>query len=194
MRKTGAEYFAEGGLPLALNLLDFWQWAYSDLVNNTTRGVLAEYIVGSALKADLSGIRDPWAPYDLTTPHGTKVEVKSAAYSQTWKQKRPSIINFVVKLRRPWNGESGGFGPLGRNADVYVYVFALLAEGDKARLNPLDVNQWQFYVAPRLALDARERSQHSITLVSLNKEFGPPVHYANLHTAVSKAHHANGSE
>ncbi len=28
---------------------DFWQWAYSDLVGNTDRGTLAEYIVAKAI-------------------------------------------------------------------------------------------------------------------------------------------------
>ena len=32
---------------------EFWEWAYDDLLANTTRGVLAEYIVAKAL-----GIRD----------------------------------------------------------------------------------------------------------------------------------------
>ena len=31
------------------HLLDLWQWAYSDLVSNDIRGVVAEYLVGSAL-------------------------------------------------------------------------------------------------------------------------------------------------
>jgi hypothetical protein len=36
------------GVPGA-HLLDLWQWAYSDLVSNDIRGVVAEYLVGSAL-------------------------------------------------------------------------------------------------------------------------------------------------
>ena len=36
-----------------LSKQEFWEWAYDDLLTNTTRGVLAEYIVATAL-----GIRD----------------------------------------------------------------------------------------------------------------------------------------
>jgi hypothetical protein len=43
---------------------DFWQWAYSDLLQNTTRGVLAEYIVAVLLNVDQTP-RNPWLPFDL---------------------------------------------------------------------------------------------------------------------------------
>ncbi len=31
---------------------EFWSWAYSDLLNNATRGVFAEYLVAVALGVD----------------------------------------------------------------------------------------------------------------------------------------------
>ena len=55
-------------------------------LNNTLRGTVAEYIVGQATgSVRRSG---EWDPVDITTPGG---EVKSAAYLQSWHQKRPSI-------------------------------------------------------------------------------------------------------
>ena len=33
------------------NILDYWVWAFSDLVGNTERGVLAEYLVAMAIGA-----------------------------------------------------------------------------------------------------------------------------------------------
>jgi hypothetical protein len=38
---------------------------------------------------------------------------------------------------------------------------------DQAVINPLDLDQWEFYVVPTSVLERRERSQHSITLTSL---------------------------
>ena len=42
-------------------VLDFWKWAYSDLLDNAQRGILAEYLVANALKfcktqSELTGI------------------------------------------------------------------------------------------------------------------------------------------
>jgi hypothetical protein len=48
-----------------------------------------------------------------------------------------------------------------------VYVLALLAHTDKATVDPLDLDQWVFYVLPTVVLDGRTRSQHSITLKTL---------------------------
>ena len=33
-------------------MLDYWQWAFSDLVGNTDRGVLAEYLVAMAVGSE----------------------------------------------------------------------------------------------------------------------------------------------
>lgn len=61
-------------------VLDFWTWAYSALHENTVRPVLAEYIVGALLRSD-RGLRQPWAPFDLTF-EGRGIEVKSSAFVQ----------------------------------------------------------------------------------------------------------------
>ena len=34
-----------------VSILDYWVWAFSDLVGNTERGVLAEYLVAMAIGA-----------------------------------------------------------------------------------------------------------------------------------------------
>lgn len=46
---TSNNIFTFHGEDTGLSVVDFWSWAYSDLLNNTDRGVLAEYIVHSAL-------------------------------------------------------------------------------------------------------------------------------------------------
>ncbi len=84
-RKTGDEPLHIDGQPLAANVLSFWQWSASDLISNTMRGRLAEYLVACALGV-ADGVRVEWDAYDLRTPSGIKVEVKSAAYVQSWRQ------------------------------------------------------------------------------------------------------------
>ncbi len=63
-----------------LNKQEFQAWAYDDLLANTTRGVLAEYIVAKALGI-LGNKRVEWNKHDLDVD-GFGVEVKSAAYVQ----------------------------------------------------------------------------------------------------------------
>ena len=42
---NGNEPFTLRGSDTSIVLQDFWRWAYSDLLNNTLRGVLAEFLV-----------------------------------------------------------------------------------------------------------------------------------------------------
>ena len=41
---------------------DYWPWAYSDIVNNTNRGVLAEFIVARAL-GSFETVRTNWCQW-----------------------------------------------------------------------------------------------------------------------------------
>ena len=46
---TGNEEFTLRGASIGISMLDYWRWAYSDLIDNTQRGVMAEFLVYSAL-------------------------------------------------------------------------------------------------------------------------------------------------
>ena len=106
-KRSGEEKFRDGGKNLDFNLLSFWQWSSSDVVSNATRGILAEYMVGKALGCiKEEDIRDEWGAYDLATQAGVRIEVKSAAYVQSWQQSRLSKINFVVPKTFGWNRET----------------------------------------------------------------------------------------
>jgi hypothetical protein len=167
--KTGEEPFHEIGKPQGFNLIDFWRWSASDLITNTARGVLAEFIVAKALGI-ANGVRSDWGAYDLEMPTSgkiLKIEVKSKAYLQSWEQDK-LVENplFVVKKSKPLDSDQGKYvGEPIRQSDIYV--FALLAEKEKTKLDPLDIGQWNFYVLHSSVLNGRTRSQHSITLKSL---------------------------
>lgn len=184
-RRLGDESFRDGARDLGFDLIGFWQWSCSDLVSNATRGILAEYLVAQALGV-ADGVREEWAAFDLTAADGTRIEVKSAAYIQSWHQERPSSITFRVPKTRAWDRESNRQGvDARRQADVYV--FALLAHQDQASIDPLDLSQWAFFVVPTAQLDNRTRSQHSITLNSLRALAGEPVTFSELRHAVQQA-------
>ncbi|MGD0253410.1 MAG: hypothetical protein ABSC01_12015 [Verrucomicrobiota bacterium] len=176
--KHGDEQFHACNDDLGFSIKDFWSWNTSDLVSNVTRGHLAEFIVARALGA-AEGVRNEWATYDLITSNGTKVEVKSTAYLQSWSQDNYSTIQFNVEPTKELDLKNGGYrGTPKRHADVYV--FALLAHKDKQTVDPLNVKQWDFYVLPTSVLDKRTRSQHSITLKTLVDLTGGSVDYFHL--------------
>jgi len=182
-RKTGEEAFHLDGRSVGLALREFWQWSASDLISNATRGRLAEYIIASALGLG-SGVRSEWDAFDLLMPSGLRIEVKSCAYLQSWKQTRLSPIVFSTPKTRSWDAGTGVMEKEAkRQADLYI--FALLSHStSKQTLDPLDLDQWHFYPVSTSLLNERTRSQHSITLKSLQKLCPDPKRYKDLAEAV----------
>ena len=184
-RKIGDEPFEFNGSPLPINLLSFWQWSSSDIVGNALRGILAEYIVASSVGMS-SGIRTEWDVFDIETPEGIKVEVKSAAFVQSWKQKKHSTIQFSIRPTQGWDSESNErISEVRRQADVYV--FCLLKHKEQSSINPLNMDQWLFYVLPTNTLNQSVGTQKTITLKGLEILNPSKVNYGELHAAIKAA-------
>jgi hypothetical protein len=103
-----AEPFTAAGRPVGPAVADFWHWSRSDLLDNTERGVLAEFIVAIALGIPADGMREGWAAWDLTTPDGVRVEVKSAAYLQSWVPEGALEGLFNTPRTLAWDADGGG--------------------------------------------------------------------------------------
>lgn len=184
-RKIGTEVFHCEGVPLKDNLLSFWQWSASDLVGNTMRGILAEYIVASSLGV-ASGHRNAWDAYDILTKEGVKVEVKSAAYIQTWSQPKLSSIQFGISETSGWDSSiSPSCEAVQRQADVYV--FCVLTHKDQSTIDPLDLSQWRFYVLPTDFLNQAVGAQKKIALSVLLRLNPVEATYDKLSDEIMKA-------
>ena len=166
-RKTGQEQFLFENKPLNLTLMNFWQWLGSDLTNNAFRGMIAEFIVACALGLE-KGTRTEWDAYDLISAEGVKIEVKSSAYLQSWHQDRFSIVEFTICPTKGWEASSNIYHPE-RKRQADIYIFCLLKHLDKSTLNPLDLDQWEFYILPTSILNAKVPIQKKIRLNSLLK-------------------------
>jgi hypothetical protein len=129
---------------------------------------------------------EPSGDLDLRTGNGLRIEVKSSAYLQSWAQSKLSNIQFVVSKRLGWDPKTNITEKVARRHSD-IYVFALLAQTDKSAVDPLNLAQWKFWAVPTRDLDARSRSQQSITLASLRKLAGDPVAFSELRGAVQRA-------
>jgi len=179
-KKTGDERFRERGKGLPFDLKSFWQWSASDLLSNVTRGVMAEFLVAKAVGLADESIRKEWDPFDLVTPEGIKVEVKSSAYLQSWTQRELSKVRFQVPKTQAWDYATNKWGTeKARHADVYV--FALLAHEDKSTVDPMDLDQWTFYVIPTTTLNVLDRS--SLRIQDLD-DHAEPLQFGQIREAV----------
>ena len=163
-------------------LSDFWSWAYSDLLGNTERGDLAEYIVACALGIQ-NKERIPWNKYDSVSPEGITIEIKTSGYLQTWGQKKLSLLNFGIRPTKAWDRMTNDFDTQKRR-QADIYIFCVHKHKDQNTVNSLDINQWDFYILPSKILDEKVGNQKSISLTSLLKIGAKPCSYDNLHKKI----------
>jgi hypothetical protein len=146
---------------------DFWQWAYSDLLQNTTRGVLAEYIVAVLLNVDKSP-RNPWLPFDLKLDDGRTIEVKTMSRLQAWAQKQLSEPKIVLAPKRSWDPVTGIMErDPSLNADIYIICY--FTSEDHSTADPLNLDQWNFFVLDKKEVGEVLKKSKLISLKALNK-------------------------
>jgi len=162
--KQPDEHFSINGHSLDFKLIDFWVWNQSDLIENRNRGILAEFIVQKALGISSSS-RLEWDSFDLKTDEGIKIEVKSAAYIQAWKQNKYSSISFGIKPTCMLL-ENNNFSQVKtRQADIYI--FCLLEHKEQATIDPMKLDQWIFYILTTKTLNEKFPNQNSISISTI---------------------------
>ena len=185
LREPTDKFNVESGCPEA-TLGDYWRWSSSNVLDNTERGVLAEFLVANALGLTEEP-RVEWGSYDLEMPDGTKIEVKSSAYLQSWHQKTHSTIEFgIARSKEAWDphtGKSQKHDPPKRIADIYV--FCLLKHREKTTVDPLNTEQWEFYVVPTFRINEEKPSGQKIRLQPLKDMAGPPTPFRDLAATIA---------
>ncbi len=183
--KNGQEVVTYNGTHTQYTLNDFWRWSLSDLVSNTNRGLFAEFIVGTAINFDINNPRQEWEAFDLLLNNEIKIEVKSSAYIQSWNQKKYSSIVFSIKPSKYWDTTTNLESESKRHSDVYV--FCHLKHKDQETINPLKLEQWDFYVVPTSIFDSYEGSKTVISLKGL-QSLTTAISYCRLKEEILKAY------
>ena len=169
------------GAETPFSIGEFWQWAFSDLQENITRGVLAEVLVAKALGISLS-VRQAWEDYDLETEHGLRIVVRTSGYLQAWRQQKPSAPQFGQLRARSWDAKEGHSAEPRYRADVFV--FAVHTAKRHEDYDMLDLTQWEFYVADCETL--ARLGTTSIGLSKVRRIAEGPVMFSDLKTTVSR--------
>ena len=180
--QPGDEPLHSGGNPIRSGetVLNFWQWSASDLIDNTQRGALAEYIVALAVGTADDTRRPEWASYDIKTPDGIKVEVKSSAYIQSWAQKKESTPRFSIRQAFAWDPDTDTYSDE-KIRDSDIYVFCLHKHRDEETLDLLDVSQWDYYILPTARLEHEAKGQKTIGLASLERLGARKASFGQIH-------------
>lgn len=152
----------------------------SDLKTNNVRGYLAEFMVARAVGAVAPRVE--WDSWDVTSPDGVTIEVKTSGYIQAWAQKKLSVPTFRVAPAYGWDSSTGTWSDQ-QSFNAHVYVFCLHTATSHDAYHPLDTSQWKFYVASRTAVE--QRTARQMGLATLAKVAGNPVTYCELAVAIA---------
>ena len=132
-----------------------------NLLDNYTRGRVAEVVVAHLLDAQMVG--DGYGDWDLEFL-GSRVEVKASGEIQSWPQSRPSRITFGVERTEGWLEQPDGSFLADREkvrrSDAYVFCH-------HAGVVPDDPLEWAFYVASTKRIDETCDDQKTIGVASL---------------------------
>jgi hypothetical protein len=174
---TGDESLLPG-----VTVRDFWAWALGDLRLNANRGMLAQFLTAKAV-GDPRPRDDGWGDFDVLTPDGIKVEVKSSGYLQSWAQKAPSKLVFSGLKARSWDASTGYCPEATFRADVYV--FAVHTCTDPSVYDPLDLTAWEFWVLQATVI--RRLNQKTLTHSRLKALASGPVAWSGLADSIRAA-------
>ena len=126
-----------------------------------------------------AGISVNWLPFDVTSPSGRRIEVKSAAYIQAWTPENIfAQIRFDIGRKLAWDNATASYSSEAkRNCDLYVFCLFTAKTKDISLLN---LDYWDFYVLPTSVLNEKMPEQKGISLSSLLKLEPVKTDYAGL--------------
>ena len=163
----GNEYFCLHGTNLGLTVMDYWQFQYSNLIDNL--GSVAEFLVAKALLKDNPDNANGWSLYDVGY-RDKRIEVKATSYFQSWKASHEICEYRVFSIRKTHVEYQNAKSDMARQNDIYIFCVDIGRTKEAA--NPLCLENWQFYVIPTIVIDEQCGNQKTISLNRVQKLFG----------------------
>ena len=157
-------------------ILDFWKWACSDIVIPSNRDDFALFLVANALELTKMP-RIYWENSDLRY-RKKKINIKTAAFIEHWKQKRLKRLSFDISPKRGADAATQGSLTY-RNRYPEIYIFAVLNQKELKNIDVLDLDQWQFYIVKTEALDRAHFDTRKLGVRALNN-LASPVHHSRI--------------
>ena len=151
---------------LTFGMLEFWQSKYSNIYN--MQEVIAEFLVEKALGIDKAQNTDYWTLYDILY-RNYRIEIKQTSYYHSWN--KDGIVSkyrrFGITQANSNYEEKNCENKLERQNDIYV--FCLNTGNTKEESNPMNLNNWEFYIIPTSTINEICGNNKTITLNKVKK-------------------------
>lgn len=160
----GHEEFKQGDNSLGFNVMDYWRFQHSNLIDNI--GCVAEFLVARALKKTEPDNCNGWTVYDLSY-RDVRIEVKATSYWQSWKASHKISEQRVFSIRGTHVEYQNAKTEIERQNDIYIFC---VDEGKGPEsANPMNVDNWTFYVVPTSVINTEYGDKKTLSLKSLQK-------------------------
>ena len=174
---NGNEAFMQNGIELGFNVLDYWRFQFSNLVDNL--GYVAEFLIAQALSKDEPDNCNGWTVYDVGY-RGKRIEVKATSYWQSWKASHIISEQRNFSIRKTYLDYQNNKSDKARQNDIYI--FCLDKGRDEKSSNPMNLENWVFYVVPTKVINEMFGNQKVLSLKRLEKieKYGEGITYDQI--------------
>ena len=179
-RKTGNEKFVCNGRELNMTLLDFWQYSYSQIYD--LQDSIAEFIVSKALGEDSPVNKDSWTLFDILY-RDCRVEIKETAYYHAFNKEGKVSESRTFGIAEAYSKYKDKTSELARQSEVYV--FCLITGKDKESGDPLNLDNWEFYIIPTSVINEKCKKNKSISLGRVRK-LAQKTEYGDIKKAIDQ--------
>jgi len=157
----GNEKFIFNNNELDFGISDFWIFKYSNIYN--LQEVIAEFIVEKALNIEKPHNTDSWTLFDILY-RNCRIEIKETSYYHPWNE-NGKISNqrcFGITKANGSYENNDIENKFERQNDIYV--FCLNTGMTKETSNPMNLNNWEFYIVPTYVINEKCGNNKTISL------------------------------
>ncbi len=147
----GNESFCYKGQETDMTILEFWRWHFSDIYDMHDK--FAEFIVAKALELTQADNTGAWTLYDISY-RGKRIEIKESSYFHSWQtDDEPKNQVRVFGITKAYSEYKDSKSTFERQNDIYV--FCLNTGETRATSNPLNLENWEFYIVPTSVINEK---------------------------------------
>lgn len=178
---NGNEKFRLYGRELDFSVQDFWSFQFSNLVD--ILGYVAEFLVAKALRKDIPDNCNGWTVYDLNY-RGKRIEVKATSYWQSWKKGHAISEQRTFSIRKTYVDYQNNKSEKERQNDIYI--FCLDKGRDEKSSNPLNLENWAFFIVPTSVINDSFGDQKVLSLKKIKtiERYGEELTYDQIKETV----------
>lgn len=162
----GSECFVAGDKSTDMTVLDVWKYHFCNRFN--MHEYFGEFLVAKALGIEESYNSDYWRLYDINY-RGKRIEVKTSSYYHAFKEHLNTNISErrVFGITKAYSDYKDKNSSYERQNDIYV--FCLNTGKTPESSDPLDLNNWKFYVVPTKVINEECGDAKTISIQKIRK-------------------------